>query len=286
MKIAEEDEQERAPPLPSRIDTRNEGNGKSPTIVPRPGLPPRLPPRQGSSPMLDAARPHQHGAAIEESPKYSGILNQGSIDRLGASGISVPGFGIGNKQTLSQPPPPSSGNTPTPGICPTKPSSSQLNELQSRFSSFGASSPVAKAPPQGTTWSQKQAAFKTAAAFREDPASVSFADARAAASTANNFRERHGDQIKAGLNSANKLNQKYGVAGKLQEFSNSNADKPTHPEPTSSPKVDTKDFPFSIKKSPPPPPKKKVALQGTMDIGAEPPPLPLASKPKPKVSNH
>jgi hypothetical protein len=115
---------------------------------------------------------------------------------------------------------------------------------------------------------------------------VSLADARAAASTANNFRERHGDQITAGWKSASGLNQKYGVTEKLQSFSNSSVnDIPTDTKPVLSPKSVARDNILAAKNPPPPPPKKKAALRGVMDTGPEPPPLPLASKPKSKVSN-
>ena len=46
------------------------------------------------------------------------------------------------------------------------------------------------------------------------PSSVSFSDARAAASTANNFRERHGEQAKTGMQKAQDMNQKYGQQAK------------------------------------------------------------------------
>jgi len=70
-------------------------------------------------------------------------------------------------------------------------------------------------PKQGTTLAQKQAALQTASNFRRDPGSVSASDARAAASTFNNFRQRHGDQVAAGVQGANSLNQKYGLSDRF-----------------------------------------------------------------------
>jgi hypothetical protein len=91
--------------------------------------------------------------------------------------------------------------------------------------------------------------------------------------------------VAAGWKSANKLNEKYGVAEKLQGFSDVNADNmPTNTEPVPSPKLNVRDNTLAAKKPPPPTPKKKPALHSITDTGSEPPPLPLASKPKPKVS--
>ena len=51
------------------------------------------------------------------------------------------------------------------------------------------------APARGTTWAQKQAALSTASQFQRDPSKVNSADAHAAFSTANNFRQRHGEEV-------------------------------------------------------------------------------------------
>jgi hypothetical protein len=302
-----EERRKAAPPVPFRVDTtglsaanlppppkRTDGaDGRSSQVAPKPkpGLPPRLPPRENANPSPGpASPPPTYGAAMAEPSAHRGILNQGSLDRLGSAGISVPGFGIGKKPPL---PPPGKSSTAAPGDsrettsplkAPTSPSQPQLSELQSRFSRLATSSPSSEAPTQGTSFAQKQAALKTASAFRKDPTSVSLSDARSAASTANNFRERHGDQVAAGWKSANSLNQKYGLVertGKLTRTSDNSSPAPV--EFTESPPIEMRDNTVAFKKAPPPPPKKKPQL---MTAGAGPPPIPLSSKPKPIVSSN
>ncbi|RDA92616.1 hypothetical protein CP533_0954 [Ophiocordyceps camponoti-saundersi (nom. inval.)] len=206
-----------------------------------PAPPPRLPPRKSTS----------GGAEGGSNPGYlQGCLNQGATSRLGAAGISVPGLGIGSasgSQPAASSPSPSSSSTP--------------------------------AASEGTTWAQKQAALKTAASFHKDPSSVNMADARSAASTANNFRQRHGEQVKAGWERASGLNQKYGVTNKLGAF----VDK--HQSSADSSAA------AASKKPPPPPPKKKPSLGsfGASDSGGQgggggdggdAPPIPSSTRPK------
>jgi len=286
-----------APPVPYRADTtglstshlppppgrRDGADGRSPAHItkPKPSLPPRLPPRQNSNPAPNAPSPlPTYGAATTEPPAHRGILNQESLNRLGASGISVPGFGIGGKQPLPSPDKsaPASRSTADNPISASRP---QLNELHSRFSRMGtSSSPAAETPSQGTSFAQKQAALRTASSFRNDPSSVSLSDARSTASTANNFRERHGDQVASGWQSANKLNQKYGIADKVGGYKTTQSP----PEPVTSPTIEMRDNTIPFKKAPPPPPKKKPGLTGGADAGAGPPPVPLSSRPKTNVS--
>ncbi|OMP82899.1 hypothetical protein BK809_0001090 [Diplodia seriata] len=123
-------------------------------------------------------------------------------------------------------------------------------------------------PEGGTTFAQKQAAFSTARNFHKDPSSVSVSDMRTAASTANNFRERHGEQVASGWQKANGVNQKYGVLDRVNGVaSGSGGTSPANPLPG----------PVGKKPPPPPPPKKK----GSAETGApSPPPVPLASKPR------
>lgn len=244
------------PPLPSG----NKPSGNKP-----PSLPPRLPPRQNSHP--DAYAP-------EPPPTYSEStqLNQGAINRLGQAGVSVPGLDIG--RTASPPVPPRRTESPTT-VSPAG-RNPHLAGLQSRFanmsmpsSSSSSSSQPAAPPSKGTTWAEKQAAMRTASNLREDPSKVSLSDARSAASTANNFRERHGEQVASGWKAANSLNQKYGVAGRISGLaSGSTSSTPPPASPTSGG--------LDKKKPPPPPPPKKRELGGS---GA-PPPIPLGSKPK------
>ncbi|KAI8956987.1 hypothetical protein F5Y11DRAFT_119589 [Daldinia sp. FL1419] len=259
------------PPPPLRRDSPDKREPVPPPSLPSkpsgpPSLPPRLPPRSGNASPVHAQSP----VSTENNPS-SNYLNQGAINRLGAAGISVPGLGIGKAGGSAPPPPParSPSTASAVGGLSTKPSNGQLNELQSRFSRLSPSNtkqePTAT-PTQGTTWVEKQAALKTAASFRKDPSSVSFADAKAAAVTAHNFQQRHGDQVASGLKTANELNQRYGgVEGNKQET-------------TTSPMGQISGF-IGKKKPPPPPPAKKPQLSGAGSEGV-PPPVPIASRPK------
>ncbi|RAL58442.1 hypothetical protein DID88_005147 [Monilinia fructigena] len=163
------------PPPPGRKDGAD-GRIPHPTSIADkpnpPGLPPRLPPRQNSSPAPSAPSP----------PPTYGAATSGDPHREHPH--------------------------------PTK-------RTPIRFSKLTTSptpSPNAPPPTSGTTLAQKQAALKTASAFHKDPTSISLAEARTAASTANNFRERHGEQVKSGWASANKLNAKYGIADKVGSY--------------------------------------------------------------------
>ncbi|KAI9783057.1 MAG: hypothetical protein M1839_004226 [Geoglossum umbratile] len=242
----------------------------------RPNLPPRLPPRQNSNP---AAPPYDITSRPTIEKDDSASLNQGALGRLGAAGISVPGFNIGKAASRSP------THSPSPASSGQKP---QLNELQSRFSKLSTSPPGTGPPSEGTTLAQKQAALRTAESFRKDPSSVSLADARAAASTANNFRERHGEQVARGWKAADGLNKKYGIVDHANTITGNQPSAAAAPElPPNKPNIRTESLPsptapeistIAGKKKPPPPPPKKRELGGN---GAPPPPLPLASKPKP-----
>lgn len=253
------------PPPPGRKDGADGRSGA-------PQLPPRLPPRQTPGP----APPPSYEAVTAEPPEHKGYLNQKSLNRLGAAGLSVPGLGIGNKQ--NSPPPRNSASSPATDR-PTSSSNSHLGELQSRFSRLTTSSNTTKpeAPTQGTSFAQKQAAIKTASQFRNDPSSVSLSDARAAASTANNFRERHGEQVAAAARTANNMNQRYDMANKLSRFAGHTPIQKTQtveaPE-----QVQIRDNAIAKKKPPPPPPPAKRA--GLAAGTGPPPPIPLASKPR------
>ncbi|KAJ4322283.1 hypothetical protein N0V84_004875 [Fusarium piperis] len=249
-----------------------------------PSLPPRLPPRTNSSSTVSsgAASP-----APSSNPLINqGALNQGAVSRLSAAGVSVPAFGIGRSSpaaTESEAPP----KPPRPGVASPPATPSHMNELQNRFSKLGTSNANANAtepPSEGTTWAQKQAALKTASAFQKDPSSVSFSDARAAASTANNFRQRHGEQVAAGAKAANNLNQKYGLMDKakssyasVQGTQQDQGAQAGAASPSLSGLV-------GKKKPPPPPPKKKPALAAvTPSAPADddaPPPIPMATRPQ------
>ena len=274
------------PPVPYRADTtglstshlppppgRKDGaDGRSPVIShpvsatkgKPPSLPPRLPPRQNSTPISPPPR-----YTSTEPDTHKGIMNHGALERLGAAGVTVPGFGIEGRKA---PMPPPSSNSPTRSPTTQTNVSPQLNELQTRFSRLNSSPSKEGGPSQGTTFAQKQAAFKTASAFRDDPSSVSLSDAKVAASTANNFKERHGDQVKSGWQSANKLNTKYGISEKVG----------SHGDLSSPQTSDTGSPGAGVlgKKKAPPPPMKKASLGAGVSV---PPPIPLSTKPKPGV---
>jgi len=271
-----------------------------PAVKPKPSLPPRLPPRQNSNPHeFSAAPPPTYNEATQQETASHGVLNQGALGRLGQAGVSVSGFGIG--RTASPPVPPRAN--PSPPVPPRVNSSSststspppvasrhgsQMHELQNRFAKLtGPKSPVpapAPVPPPtttGTSWAEKQAALRTASNLRDDPSKVSASDLKGAASTANNFQQRHGDQVASGWKSANSLNQKYGIRGKMNSLGSPSgapaAAAAAAPPPVQSPTQMQGGLLVGKRAPPPPPPPKKKELSNGP---AEPPPIPLSSKPK------
>lgn len=244
----------------------------APTRRPKPSLPPRLPPRQNSNPAEHSASPPPlYSQTAEAAPVQGSYLNQASLHRLGSAGVTVPGLNIGESSNPWQ-------NEASPTA--SGPAGPQLSELQSRFSKMSTSSTNAETPTQGTSFAQKQAAFKIAGSFRNDPSSVSMAEARSAASTANNFRQRHGDQVASGMKSANGLNQKYGVMNKVNSYASSGnpAQVDSGQSAPVSPVISDPSAAIA-KKKPPPPPSKRGDLSGSGTL-EPPPPLPLASKPR------
>lgn len=291
-----------APPLPYRADTtglstrtlpnppirRSQYEGQKsespPNLAtkPTPSLPPRLPPRQNSNASkqgpFSASPPYSAIATAAPRVAQNDAINKGALKRLGSAGINVPGLSIGggadanNRQDLAK-----LGETDSTSS-PSAAQGSQLKGPHSRFSKMSAKPPSPGSPSQGTSFAQKQAAFKAASSFQNDPSSVSLADVKATASTANNFRERHGDQVASGWKSANALNQKYDLSSKVGGHASNNGassqNEPTHSAVT----PDTPDAVVHMikKKAPPPPPKK--AFIG--DSAGSPPPIPLSSKPR------
>lgn len=252
--------QRNVPAPPPRANTAPKG----------PSLPPRLPPRTNST------------ATSASESSESGQLNQGAVKRLGASGVSVPGLGIGQSNAASPSPPP-----------PPRQQSAPVNELQNRFSKLRTTNQAAEEQPaEGTTWAQKQAALKTASNFNKDPSSVSMSDAKSAAGTANNFRQRHGEQVASGVKSANSLNQKYGVTNKIGSFAGGQQqqqEQGVEPAKTASPAPPVGSTATGLagkkKPPPPPPPKKKPGLGASVPpaapapAGDEPPPIPMSTRP-------
>jgi hypothetical protein len=282
------------------------GTALSPSIS-KPSLPPRLPPRSNSSnlssPVSDSPSHPACDSVVHEPERATNIyINQGAVSRLGKAGISVPGFGIGQSDKISPKSPPESASSPE----------SQFNEVQSQFSRMNKSSissPLPSSPPtlsQGTTLAQKQAAIKTAQSFHKDPTSVSLTDAQTAANTANNFRERHQEQISAGAQKANTWNKKYNITGRMNSFLEQQsstpgeqqqqpqpgqtqppqpAPRPAHlPNPTPTAATATPDLKNRKAPPPPPPPKKPSSMlrpamgsHGSNELA--PPPVPLGTKP-------
>ncbi|KHJ32864.1 putative altered inheritance of mitochondria protein 3 protein [Erysiphe necator] len=149
--------------------------------------------------------------------------------------------------------------------------------------SYSSSSPpllvTASNSQPGTTFSQKTSALKTISSLRSDPSSVSFSEAKEAAFTANNFRERHGDQVISGLNLANKVNNKYGISQKIgsSEDSSKISNEKFVNGQIHEPLTD-----ILVKKRPPPPPPPPSRNDTTCSIVSpknQIPSIPINTKP-------
>ncbi|KAK6525039.1 hypothetical protein TWF281_011924 [Arthrobotrys megalospora] len=284
------------PAPPRRALGTTSGLSSPPSGRPTPPLPSR-----GQPPPLPGRQPINSIGAQERPSSFPSLTGPGVTSstlaasrRLGQAGVSVPGLGIGSESpslpSRNVPTPPARGTSQVP--------THSISELSSRFSSLKTSSasspatPPAEAPPSGTTWAQKQAALDTISRARKDPTSVSFSDAAAAAKTADNFRQRHGDQVAKGYRQAE-------AAGLVDDSARSKLVE--HGAPKDSPQskwgdtasrlskagsVYGSDAPNTIqggsasiagKKKPPPPPKPK-GLETTNS--PPPPPIPLGTKPK------
>lgn len=276
-------------------------NGISkPTLPPK--LPPRLPPRQNSRPDVHSeAPPPPYSEAGQGGASSEGWLNQGAMDRLTKSGVTVPGFGIGDRR---RPPPAPAPRIASPSSsAPVSPTMArnqgpQLGELQSRFANMSTAPTQSQTSAAGTSWAEKQAALKTANTMRTNPSKVSFSEMKGAAATANNFHERHGDKAAAGFRAASGLYQKYGQTDKSNSYGSGTAlpQSPTRPSQSPLPQPSTQPTQGAFgatspippspsgstqsgirKKPPPPPPPKKRELSSKPD---GPPPVPIGSKPK------
>lgn len=294
------------PKPPVRRPGQVEGQATSTSATatrPKPSLPPRLPPRQNSHPGDNAPEPpptYTVATQQEQPSAQDGCLNQGALGRLGKAGVSVPGFGMGGGRVQTYSPethlPNPWSDQASPTDSPTISQTPSLGGLQSRFgklSTAAAPPPSSAAPSQGTSMQQKQDALRTASMLRNDPSSVSLADARNTASTANNFHKRHSEQAAAGGRWAGAMNNKYGIANKVNSYTGTPgqaaqaspaaktvpaspwADEPSQGGPinltdnTANPPVVG-----SFKEAPPPPPAaRRPGL-------ASPPPVPLGSKPR------
>lgn len=316
------------PPV-RRLEDGEQSATASPTTKPKPSLPPRLPPRQNSHPAANApSPPPDYHSATQSQPAQDQHLNQGALGRLGKAGVSVPGFGIGagragqggqgSSQSLNAWRKDSNSGTPsTSSPTTTTTQSPSITSLQSRFGAMttsptSSSSPSDQPPApssQGTSFAQKQAALRTASQLRTDPSSISLSDARTSAATANNFRDRHGEQLATGWKGANALNKKYDVANRVNggiagQNTGNNASTVRETEgpstmwgdnhtaspasaggggggasmsPASSPWANEMSQSAFRKAPPPPPPVKRI---GTTGSSGAPPPVPMGSKPR------
>ncbi|KAL8946806.1 MAG: hypothetical protein Q9222_006844 [Ikaeria aurantiellina] len=246
-----------------------------PITKPKPLLPPRLPPRQGSTPQQTSSSPPPPYSAVPDNvTNQDSQINAGAAGRLASAGVSVPGFGIGRGSQNTQ-------ETDTVSTSPTGQqgsgaNSAQLSELHSRFSKLSTQRQGSESPSEGTSMADKEAAVRTAQSFHNDPSSVSLSDARATAATANNFRERHGDQVSAGWKSANAFNKKHDIGGRLKSYG-SREEGVSQTEAQQSPVASPSSSMPLHKRAPPPPPQKPSFGGGS---STSPPPVPLSSKPK------
>ena len=296
------------PPL-RQIENGEASATASPIAKPKPSLPPRLPPRQNSHPTTNTpSPPPDYSSATQEQPPQTSYLNQGALGRLGKAGVSVPGLGIGGGREENKGQGSSQASNPwrnesiankSSTSSPTTTQNPSISGLQSRFGQMTTSptstSNQPSTPGQGTSFAQKQAALHTASQFRNDPSSITLSDARSSAATANNFRERHGEQVATGWKGANTLNKKYDVANRVNGIAGQNQNGTASParedgpitmrDSTASP-TGGGSMPASpwanepshnaFRKAPPPPPVKKI---GTGSSGG-PPPVPMGSKPR------
>lgn len=288
------------PPLLHRAAECENGNGNGNgneqekgivcgALKAKPSLPPRLPSRDSSSiltsPVASSSPPPEYDFVADDSKRPANTyFNQGALDRLSKAGITVQGLGIGPNTTAA----------PTESSPTISPPASHLSRLQSHISETQKTSTPPQSvpsPSHGTTLAQKQAALKTAQSFQRNPSSVSVSDARSAATTANNFRERHQDQIAAGAQKANTLNKKYNITGRMNSFLEqqvSPADTSTQQPATQHSASDLQQTPNispqtlglkGRKPAPPLPPKKPSSMYGKAMDGQAPPPVPLGTKP-------
>ncbi|KAJ6256103.1 hypothetical protein Dda_9195 [Drechslerella dactyloides] len=274
------------PPLPNRAQP--------------PPLPGRQTSRSLSSPEAPPPFPLVKGPGTAPSTAAASA-------RLAQAGVSVPGLDIGTASTGTPSPPLPSRERPTPS--PRAPPQNNaaaassgnpysMSELSGRFASLkpasSSSTKSTETPSAGTSWSQKQAAFKTVMQARKDPTSVSLSDAAAAAKTADNFRQRHGDQVvqgyqraeAAGLVSSPAASGSAGMKppgggwGDVASRASKTASiYSNHSNPSDTSAADgggsSALASIAAKKKPPPPPKPR-----DLDPVKTPPPIPLSTKPK------
>lgn len=241
----------------SQSDSRDElktNDDEVPTSTKvKPRLPPRLPPRNKSTNELNSLSKNKsslHERIIQNRPSINFRNNGSKMDYPVLSLSPLERCPATNDRPLSK-----EDESSIPHSLPL---------FQSKTTG----------PDRGTSISEKKAAIKTLSSLRSQPNSVSMSDIKSAAYTANNFRERHGHQVKSGMNLANKLNEKYSICEKI----GSNETRQNSPDNSSIKAQSDNICKESLvkKRLPPPLPPKKTDL---VLPNNEPPPIPVWTKP-------
>ena len=171
---------------------------ESPVAQAKPSLPPRLPPRQPSGTTKTSEQDASRDSPTNSSPRSVGYLNQSAIDRLGKSGVSVPGFGTGSN-TVND-----ATKEPPKGV-----NASEFNSKFDRLNVSGSNhSPIFD---NTSIWSNS------------GKDSMSISDMKNTAAAAKSIHENHGDQISQGVKTMNNADEKYNIANKLNRLSPSNS---------------------------------------------------------------
>ncbi|KAJ5286602.1 hypothetical protein N7478_002288 [Penicillium angulare] len=232
---------------------------------PKPQLPPRLPPRNGS-PAQDPSPPPPAYSSVPPSPSQ-GYINQGAASRLANAGVSVPAFGIGGATGTSQASPAAS----------EKP----VNELQSRFSQLRTDSNTSS---------------KASQPYVPAPRPMNSDDHLP---PAQGFRDRHADKIDFGKKTLGGVTSRINTFVDDRKFSaNANKRMPRPPgpnspatnPPTPSRSSTSTSLEAQARMKPPPPPPKRAEIRAAPiansgDASPEssspaPPPVPLSTKPR------
>ena len=245
-----------APPPPPRVaspaTTAYTPRAQAPPPQPAQTRPmPSLPPRMNEHPdEYTPAPPPAYNEATQPAASNPAVLNAGALNRLGQAGISVPGFGIGNK-------------TPTPSATTATPATS--------------STPPMPANPVQT--------FRTARTLHGQLGGGTNGAPRAnPVQTFNTARDLHGQLGSPSLSQTAAAAQRVqGQASQVSELQQRFGRLNPGSESAAAPAVPAAVAAAQKKPPPPPPPPKKAALSsgGAPDGMAQPPPLPLSSKPRP-----
>ncbi|KAI1001075.1 hypothetical protein K3495_g7125 [Podosphaera aphanis] len=242
---------------PAILSSHKLQNQESPLDRATKPCPPKLPPRANTNPAMlhpEERDPNYTEGLFKKSPSSTTDISD-TVHR-----DPVNKFANTLRQSHILPP-------PTSHSTQNQSNSAHLTSLLSHKS---------ESTSQGTSFAQKRATLKTANSLWKDPSSVSLSDARAAASTANNFRERHGSQIKSGWQLAQNVDQKYAISEKISTAQHASEERGQSFNKDEA-QVQNKDQPIKKRPPPPPPPVKRLDLVSSK---TQPPPIPKATKPK------